>query len=299
MAIEKLDYATEVIEALQGAYRQDWCLTNWTGTGKPLLPAGMIISILGYPYLVSGGDETPADPASDGAVYLKVTPDAPAGATATAEYVNTFSGTWSEAYNGFYDGDSLFLNVFMTKTGANWTAKGTWLNFRERKLALISDGLSIGNLIAVDGTFSGDINSHGNLVINPLVTVGSEIISAIPSMITSFYSSYTKIVEKKANFHGDVNIHLKFSAWANLETSNGTSYARIYKNGIAIGTQRSASLSGAGETISETTEQISVQKDDLIQLYVYRTGNTQHRTHNFDIQVSQIFSEIVLDYIVI
>ena len=171
MSIDKLDYSTAVIEALQGAYRQDWCLTNWTGTGKPLLPAGMIISILGYPYLVSGGDETPDDPAADGAVYLKITPDAPAGVTATAEYTNTFSGTWNEAYNGFYDGDSLFLNVFMTKTGANWTAKGTWLNFRERKLALISDGLTVeGALNGANGVFSGNIQAANGIFTATLKT---------------------------------------------------------------------------------------------------------------------------------
>lgn len=169
MSIEKLDYSTKVIEALQGAYRQDWCLTNWTGTGKPLLPAGMIISILGYPYLVSGGDETPADPAADGAVYLKITPDAPAGATATAVYVNSFTGTWSEAYNGWYDGSSLFLNVLMTKTGASWAGKGFWLDARMQKGKVYTDGsvdvaedLTVGNDLDISGTTNATIlNTSG------------------------------------------------------------------------------------------------------------------------------------------
>lgn len=284
MAIEKLDYATAVIEALQGAYRQDWCLTNWTGTGKPLLPAGMIISILGYPYLVSGGDETPADPAADGAVYLKITPDAPAGATATAEYVNTFSGTWNEAYNGFYDGDSLFLNVFMTKTGANWTAKGTWLNFREKKLALISDNLTVGNLTV------GDVNIQSNLNIDtPIVLAGDNIfVYKSGTYQTTLTSLIISGLTQKIFANGTVRVSF------DLRTGHAgyPAKGRIYKDGVAVGTLRSTSST----SFITFTEDIDISEDETIQIY-YSAGGDYGFVNNFYLKFAETYTRFMQAFI--
>lgn len=157
--LTKLSFLTA--DGVQAAFRQGWIVTGWTSNAKPTLPAGMVVVIAGYPYQVTGGDLTPSGTPADGPVFIKVTPNTgDSGATALAAFVTTWPATWSETYNGWYDGSDMYLNAFMTKSGADYGSKGYWPDFRTRAVTIDKDG----NIGAVDGVFSGEILATENLI---------------------------------------------------------------------------------------------------------------------------------------
>jgi len=165
MAITRQSFADDTASLLQQTYQQKWLPTNWESSAAPKLPAGMTIYIGGVPYVVDTEDYTLGGSPSDGTCYIKITPNSgDGGATADAVLTNTFSGTWNEAWNDFYDSTAIFLNFFCTKATTNYTEKGQWLNYRERKIqafagSVNADGNLVigGNISAVNGVFSGDV----------------------------------------------------------------------------------------------------------------------------------------------
>ncbi len=206
--LNKLSFLTA--DGVQAAFLQGWFLTGWDSAAKPDLPAGMIVVVGGYPYQVVGGNLTPSGTPADGPVYIKITPNpADSGATALAAFVVTWPATWSETYNGWYDGTDLYLNAFMTKAGANYASKGFWLNFREKKVSVVSDDVTIqGDVAAVNGSFTGTLQATLQLIPNvtstivQILTSTNELIPAGIYIVIDTSTAYFEIYKTSTWEHG-------------------------------------------------------------------------------------------------
>lgn len=110
----------------------------------------------------------------------------------------------------------------------------------------IDRGFSIGTLEAGTG-------------INALKATSNIAITAI--------GSYGKVLEAKMLYGGVITVN--FALLVNQEGGNNETYARIYKNGVAVGTARTKS-SGTSEIY---TENITVSPNDLVQIYAYKSHN--------------------------
>ena len=108
----------------------------------------------------------------------------------------------------------------------------------------IDRGFSIGTLEAGTG-------------INALKATSNIAITAI--------DSYGKVLEAKMLYGGVITVN--FALLVNQEGGNNATYARIYKNGVAVGTERTKSF-GTNEIY---TENITVSPNDLVQIYAYRS----------------------------
>jgi hypothetical protein len=103
------------------------------------------------------------------------------------------------------------------------------------------------------------------------ITPGDDMYIGVSEEQVSLSSStYVKVKEIKVNVSGTVRT--RFTLRAN--TQSGDAYATIYINGIAVGTERS---NGSSNPII-FTEDLSVNKGDLVQLYgrsssTYYSGN--------------------------
>ena len=78
-------------------------------------------------------------------------------------------------------------------------------------------------------------------------------------------TSYAKVIEARMLVSGTFRTHLMLRSPSGL----GTSYARIYKNGVAVGTARSNS----GTWWGTYTEDIAFSVGDLIQVYSYNASS--------------------------
>jgi len=90
---------------------------------------------------------------------------------------------------------------------------------------------------------------------------------------SSNYTSNTKMVEARIKHSGTITVTMRMTTKPVDDRSN-TSYARIYVNGVARGTQR---VLGCGSSTSATatyTENIVVNDGDLVQVYGYNTKLT-------------------------
>jgi hypothetical protein len=89
--------------------------------------------------------------------------------------------------------------------------------------------------------------------------------------------SYTKLKEFVINGSGSVFVSF------DLKANGATGYARIYKNGVAVGTERSKTA----DTYTTYTETISgLVSGDLVQLYAKRSGVVQATVRNFRLYAS-------------
>ena len=84
------------------------------------------------------------------------------------------------------------------------------------------------------------------------------------AQVSSNSTVYTKGKEAKIKFTGTYRV--QFGLYVNYDSS--TVYGKVYKNGIAFGTERSTS-SGTKVFFSED---LAFSFDDLIQLYIYHLG---------------------------
>ena len=108
----------------------------------------------------------------------------------------------------------------------------------------IDRGFSIGTLEAGTG-------------INALKATSNIAITAI--------DSYGKVLEAKMLYGGVITVN--FALLVNQEGGNNATYARIYKNGVAVRTERTKSSC----TSEIYTENITVSPNDLVQIYAYRS----------------------------
>lgn len=84
-------------------------------------------------------------------------------------------------------------------------------------------------------------------------------------------SSYTKIIEFVSPKSGEFTFKYDLQADAAFSTA-GTSYARIYRNGVAVGTENSVAVGAGSVATTSIDEDISGWSvGDLIQVYAKTT----------------------------
>lgn len=107
--------------------------------------------------------------------------------------------------------------------------------------------------------------------------------SADTARTTNSITPAIKLKEIEINFDGTVRV--KFALRTTVVQGGNSVYARIYKNGVALGTTRS-DIDGTLETYSED---LTFQKDDLIQLYGWiQGGSVVCEVSNFRIYYDEI-----------
>jgi hypothetical protein len=111
----------------------------------------------------------------------------------------------------------------------------------------------------------------GGSVLRPLLTAGDTLFySGDDGGSAIHYTSSTtdaKVREISISLAGTVRVSMRLKS----NNSLGVAYGRIYKNGVAVGTQRSVS----GTTPTTFTEDIAVSVGDLIQVYC-RSNNASY-----------------------
>lgn len=104
-------------------------------------------------------------------------------------------------------------------------------------------------------------------------TTATYKIASLPAVKGGYGSqwmTYTKVKEFVANGTGTI-----YTTFTLFNASGGTPYGRIYKNGVAVGTERSGN--------GTYTETISVATGDLVQLYIKQSRD------DYYVQVKDLF----------
>ena len=96
---------------------------------------------------------------------------------------------------------------------------------------------------------------------------GINALKATSNIAITAIGSYGKVLEAKMLYGGVITVN--FALLVNQEGGNNATYARIYKNGVAVGTARTKSF-GKSEIY---TENITVSPNDLVQIYAYKSHN--------------------------
>lgn len=176
--------------------------------------------------------------------------------------------------SGFIDSTANynFSNLYIsstTVTNLNVTSSST---FSYLPVVSTSTPIKKGQVVALNNSAKLPAIDGSNLT--GIITGSYAIVGGTNSLLFSRsslniligYSSYTKIVDETYNEQaGTITTSITL-----YKGSGGQIWARIYKNGSAFGTERTYSNSG-----NQTwTEDLSFSKGDLIQLYVYASGNS-------------------------
>jgi hypothetical protein len=119
----------------------------------------------------------------------------------------------------------------------------------------------------------------------PVYTAGTHIIAYSDKQKSSYGSSDRKVKEITIKSAGVYRIYFTLTNTRYFEA-----YGRIYKNGVAYGTQRSI-IPPFGEIITqEFTQDLSFAANDLVQIYVRANGDGYVYTENFRIGVAEIIN---------
>lgn len=122
---------------------------------------------------------------------------------------------------------------------------------------------------------------NGNGVVLPAISTiaGTNIIySDVRTLTFNNVTTYTKAFEVKVNYGGIVRVN--FDMYHPISSSL---YARIYVNGIAVGIARTSF------SLWRTfTEDIAVNANDLVQIYIQTTAGTDIYVRNFSIGVGNL-----------
>jgi hypothetical protein len=257
MAITRQSFAADTASLLQQTYQQKWLPTNWESSAAPKLPAGMTLYIGGVPYVVDTADYTLGGSPADGTCYIKITPNSgDGGATADAILTNTFSGTWNEAWNDFYDSTAIFLNFFCTKSGSNYTAKGQWLNYRERKIqayagVISTDGniITSANVEAVDGNFTGEVNGTDAIFSGSLYAGLTRIAVAPTGSATESESAVQTAITLPSITNPGEMILRKYTYSGNRNFSTPSTAGRKYYIEVIYGSRKVCGVFGPAEVV--------------------------------------------------
>jgi 2-phospho-L-lactate guanylyltransferase (CobY/MobA/RfbA family) len=115
-------------------------------------------------------------------------------------------------------------------------------------------------------------------IVGIVFEAGTDTILSADSQRTGANTAYSKVKEIQVYYGGTINVYFE------LMTADASypAYGRIYKNGVAVGTERVCSVAGSYVSYDED---ISVQKDDLLQLYTHGTGGASWYCRNFRLRL--------------
>lgn len=103
------------------------------------------------------------------------------------------------------------------------------------------------------------------------------VIAASQSSFNNAGSTY--VLAKKIQLPSGGVIQVLFDLWR----SGGTAYGRIYKNGVAVGTERTTTST----TPVSWTENITFAANDTIELWIKNSGANSTYTQRFELAVNQ------------
>lgn len=116
------------------------------------------------------------------------------------------------------------------------------------------------------------------------------LISSDTERQTSSWNNYVKL--KEIHIPKGITLRIKFSVAAAVNV--GTAYAQIYRNGVAVGTERAVTF---GEGYKEFSEDISGWKPgDFVQIYAKVLNAAIARVKNFRIYGTLFYApEVTMD----
>jgi len=115
-------------------------------------------------------------------------------------------------------------------------------------------------------------------------SAGNYVVADSSASASTTSASYIKVKEIRAYRIGSIRI--TFS----LNVITGTAYGKIYKNGVAIGTERTTTSS---TPVSFTEDFSGILVGDLIQLYIYNSGGGTSYSSSLQYKVSNPMMETV------
>jgi len=96
--------------------------------------------------------------------------------------------------------------------------------------------------------------------------VGNAIVGDKSITVSTTNTAYTKLSEFFAARNGSIRISFNLR-----QGGGGTAYGRIYKNGVAIGTER---ITTSSVDVTYTEDFTGILNGDLIQLYLHSSAGT-------------------------
>lgn len=124
----------------------------------------------------------------------------------------------------------------------------------------------------------------------PVLQAGDGYVLKLSTQRQAPSSSYTKVKEAKISYSGTVRVYFELTPANN---SSSSIYARIYKNGSPVGTERYVDETSYS-VWTTFVEDISVQKDDFIQLYVKGARPPYGYCRSFFIGISGVIGSVII-----
>ena len=199
--------------------------------------------------------------------------NAQAGYLASGVYVDTVNGLLCES-GGINVGVAGHVRGGATDYN---TGTGFFLGY-DTDAYKFSVGDPSGKYLAWDG--SGDFIVNGIALAEDVESAAGDLLVVSSDSATSTFSqSYVKLKEISIAKKGSLRI--KFNLYY-TPTVGYAVYGRIYKNGVAVGTERSNSSASPGIQYSEDIDDF--EKGDLVQIYAHTSSiYTQSGVNNFRI----------------
>jgi hypothetical protein len=187
---------------------------------------------------------------------------------------------------GYHDGTGKITQSVPTK-GAQTYTPGTTNQTIAANQYLTGIQTILGDADLIAGNIKSGVNIFGvagTLAWEPTLAVGDGYILQANTNRSFSNTSYEKKKEIEINYGGQITVYFEYGVVGN----NGTCYARVYKNDIAVGTEKSYYISTGTSVTQVWSENFTVNKGDLIQLYAKKSGINTSFVANFKIGISGV-----------
>ncbi len=201
---------------------------------------------------------------------------------ADAEASDAYAITLSPAPTAYTTGMVVLFKANTANTGAatlNVNSLGAKTIKKTNDDDLETGDIESGQIVRVayDGTNFQMLSSPSGIDMTMFtVAASADEIAAADTERNTTGTGYTKVKEIEVNAGGTYRITFDLQALA-----SGMAYGRVYKNGVAHGTEQSATV-GAGYL--NKSEDLVFEKGDLIQLYYRASGGGSAWVRNFKVK---------------
>lgn len=249
MAGSQVTIVANQIEKQRLGY-QAMSLTHYDDNLEPQIAAGSKVEIGGALFEFTALESITgwAGISNNSDVYTKLTVS---GASVTASFTTT-APTWDTAKQGWYIGGTERVIGGLRKDGS-----GNYIN----------KWLYAGRSDNIRALGTGKIEYHGDFAFLASAA-GDNLWLSADAEVVDPSASYIKHKEIFCPFDGTIRIAFDLHGGGGVPTV----YGRIYKNGVAVGTERSTTSA----TYVTYTEDLVFAANDLIQLYIHCNGSAQN-----------------------